>query len=41
MHALAQEGCPAVKTIEERLRIAYRTAVRKREIRVTHNYGSS
>jgi hypothetical protein len=39
MDALAQEGCPAVKTIEERLHIAYRIAARKREIRATHYYG--
>jgi hypothetical protein len=39
MGALAQEGCPAVETIEERLRIAHRVAARKREIRGTLYYG--
>jgi hypothetical protein len=39
MGALAQEGCPAVETIEERLRIAHRVAARKREIRSTRYYG--
>jgi Sulfotransferase family len=39
MVALAQEGCPAVETIEERLRIAHRIAARKREIRATRYYG--
>jgi hypothetical protein len=39
MGALAQEGCPAVETIEERLRIAHRIAARKREIRGTRYYG--
>jgi hypothetical protein len=39
MAALAQEGCPAGDTIEERLRIAHRVAARKREIRGTLYYG--
>jgi hypothetical protein len=39
MGALAQEGCPAIETIEERLRIAHRIAARKREIRATRYYG--
>jgi hypothetical protein len=39
MGALAQEGCSTVETIEERLRIAYRVAARKREIRGTLYYG--
>jgi Sulfotransferase family len=39
MGALAQEGCPAVETIEDRLRIAHRVAARKREIRRTRYYG--
>jgi hypothetical protein len=39
MSALAQEGCPAVETTEERLRIAHRIAARKREIRGTRYYG--
>jgi Sulfotransferase family len=39
MDALAQEGCLAVETIEERLRIAHRIAARKREIRGTRYYG--
>jgi Sulfotransferase family len=39
MVALAQEGCPAVETLEERLRIAYRIAARKRAICATRYYG--
>jgi hypothetical protein len=39
MGALAQEGCPAIETIEERLRIAHRIAARKRDIRATRYYG--
>jgi hypothetical protein len=39
MVTLAQDGCPAVETIEERLRIAHRIAAKKREIRATRYYG--
>jgi hypothetical protein len=39
MSALAQEGCPAIKTIEERLRIAHRVAAKKRESQGTRYYG--
>jgi hypothetical protein len=39
MAALAQEGCPPVDTVEERLRIAHRISARKREIRATRYYG--
>jgi hypothetical protein len=39
MATLAQEGCAAVETLEERLRIAHRIAAKKREIRATRYYG--
>jgi hypothetical protein len=39
MGSLAQEGCPAVARLEQRLRIAHRIAARKREIRGTRYYG--
>jgi hypothetical protein len=39
MGALVQEGCPPVRTVEERLRIAHRMAAKKREIGATRYYG--
>jgi Sulfotransferase family len=39
MGALAEEGCPPIETVEERLRIAHRIAASKREICATRYYG--